>query len=179
MLSPDIFSNSMSNLSNANRHLVQSRPHTNPNIPSRVESVWDIETTRYVERLSADCRKDAEHYALKGKYYRRASNCIQLSMIILGGVTTFINGSDFITEYNRKIISSVFSCVSSILGSIYVIFSFSKKSIVNNNIGTGMKTLHNEIEKELLKPRIQKGDPYELIDFSEETREKLLKQKLK
>jgi hypothetical protein len=50
---------------------------------------------------------------------------------------------------------------------------------VNNNIGTGMKTLHNEIEKELLKPRIQKGDPYELIDFSEETREKLLKQKLK
>ena len=100
-------------------------------------------------------------------------------MIILGGVTTFINGSEFITDVNRKIVSSVFSCVSSILGSIYVIFSFSHKSIVNSNIGTGMQALHKEIEKELIKPKVHKGDPYELIDFSEETREKLLKQKLK
>lgn len=176
MLTPDVFTNS--NTASGNRNL-QQRPRTNPNIPTRIESVWDIETTRYVERISADCKQDADHYIEKAKYYRRASNCIQLSMIILGGVTTFINGSEFITDVNRKIISSVFSCVSSILGSVYVIFSFSKKSIVNSNIGTGMKNLHNEIEKELLKPKLQKSDPYELIDFSEETREKLLKQKLK
>ena len=147
-----------------------NRPKSNPvNFSHKYDNnqnPWNIENTRKIEHISEDALNESKKYTRKTKIYKRSSNCIQLSMIILGAI-------EYIPDSNRKIISGVFSCLSSILGSIYVIFRISKKAIENEEIAAGFESLHAGIKAELTEPVPNRKPPSEIIEFSNDVFQKL------
>ena len=138
-----------------------------------VSSEW--KAVREIATLAKECGElSAEHREL-GEYYAKCSRAVQISIILLSGTGTLVNGLPLIGDITKQVVSSCCSAATGILSSIYVLLGLSKKSIKHDDVATGFKSLEKSLRFELLKPYHQQSDPLELIEFCETTKEKLLK----
>ena len=138
-----------------------------------LSSEW--KAMREIATLAKECGElSAEHRELS-EYYAKCSRAIQISVIVLSGTGTLVNGLPIVGDVGKQVVSSCCSAITGVLSGIYVLLGLSKKSIKHDDVATGFKSLEKSLRLELLKPHHQQSDPLELIEFCETTKEKLLK----
>jgi hypothetical protein len=138
-----------------------------------VSSEW--KAVREIATLAKECGELSVKHRELGEYYAKCSRAIQISIILLSGTGTLVNGLPLVGGITKQVVSSCCSATTGILSSIYVLLGLSKKSIKHDDVATGFKSLEKSLRFELLKPYHQQSDPLELIEFCETTKEKLLK----
>ncbi len=135
----------------------------------------DWKAVRELATLAKECGELSSEHRELSKYYAKLSRAIQITIIVLSGTGTLVNGLPVVGDITKQIISSCCSATTGVLSSVYVLLGLSKKSIKHDDVATGLKSLEKSLRLELLKPHHQQTDPLELIEFCETTKEKLLK----
>jgi len=147
------------------------------NIPQQGDqdpSLWNSNIEDEIAQIAECCRGEADQSKSVGETYLKYSKYLQVSLIILGSTSVYISASQIPTEIKESI-NVVLGASTTIVSSIYTMFSFSKKGAIYKDVGQGLDNLSRILRCEILKPIVSRQSVNELILFAQMTRDKLLK----
>ena len=162
--------------SNKNDFVIQvSDEHNDLNIPSQDSSIiWNKEIEEEIMNIAQCCKDEAYNAKSQGDTFLKYSKYLQLSLIILGSTSVYISASP-IESNIKEPINVVLGAFTTIISSVYTMFSFSKKGLVYKEVGQSLDNLARILRCEILKPIDTRQSVNELILFSQMSRDKYLK----
>jgi len=162
--------------SNKNDIVIQvSDEHNDLNIPSQDSSIiWNKEIEEEIMNIAQCCKDEAYNAKSQGDTFLKYSKYLQLSLIILGSTSVYISASP-IESNIKEPINVVLGAFTTIISSVYTMFSFSKKGLVYKEVGQSLDNLARILRCEILKPIDTRQSVNELILFSQMSRDKYLK----
>ena len=135
---------------------------------------WNKDLENEIIKISNYCKKESSHSFQKGKSYINYGKYIQILIIILGACSVYIGASSAPLEVKDPI-NIVLGATTSIVSSIYSMFSFSKKGNLFKDVSFGLDNLSRTLRCELFKPKRTRQPVMEFIMFAQVSRDKLLK----
>jgi len=135
---------------------------------------WNKNIEEEILNIAQCCKDEALNSKSQGELYLRYSKYLQLSLIILGSTSVYISASPIASSVKEPI-NVVLGAFTTIISSVYTMFSFSKKGLIYKEVGQSLDNLARILRCEILKPIDARQSVNELILFSQMSRDKYLK----
>lgn len=143
-------------------------------IMRRKENMWTPQLEEQIKKFAAACDKEAKMCKNKARRHFVIGRCMQITLIILGSISIYSTAAGLADEIRNAM--SFFSGFSTtVISSVYTLFGFTKKATIEFETSLGLYSLAMMINCELLKPARIRKSPFELMYFSNMSRDKLIK----
>jgi hypothetical protein len=138
----------------------------------------DIQWTESIEievkKFAEICRTESENTKWKAKKHYYTGRFIQIFLIILGSLSVYSSASSLNVDTKNSI--NIFTGFSTtVLSSIYTIFGFTKKATLEFEASLSLDNISKMLSYEILKPPHQRKSPFDIIYFSNMSRDKIVK----
>lgn len=138
----------------------------------------DVQWTETIEveikKFADICKKESEATKWKAKKHYYAGRIIQICLIILGSLSVYSSASSINADTKNAI--NIFTGFSTtVISSVYTMFGFTKKATIEFEASMGLDNISKMLLYELLKPSHQRKSPFDIIYFSNMSRDKIIK----
>jgi len=170
----DIQENESPDINSIKRNSDDNDPSPLTYIKDENDIQWTEKIEEEIKKFSDICKKECDNTRFKSKRHYLFGRVIQISLIILGSLSVYSSASSI--EIETKNIINIFTGFSTtVISSIYTIFGFTKKATIEFEASLGLDNISKMLKYELLKPIHQRKSPFDLIYFSNMTRDKIIK----
>lgn len=138
------------------------------------EVQWTETIEVEVKKFADICKKESEATKWKAKKHYYAGRIIQICLIILGSLSVYSSASSINADTKNAI--NIFTGFSTtVISSVYTMFGFTKKATIEFEASMGLDNISKMLLYELLKPSHQRKSPFDIIYFSNMSRDKIIK----
>lgn len=170
----DTQDNESPNINNSIRNSEHNDPSPLTYIKDENEIQWTEKIEEEIKKFSDICKIECDNTRFKAKRHYLFGRVIQITLIILGSLSVYSSASSI--EIETKNIINIFTGFSTtVISSIYTIFGFTKKATIEFEASLGLDNISKMLKYELLKPIHQRKSPFDLIYFSNMSRDKIVK----
>lgn len=135
---------------------------------------WNESIEIEIKKFAEICKIESENTKWKAKKHYYTGRAIQIFLIILGSLSVYSSASSIDTDTKDAI--NIFTGFSTtVMSSIYTIFGFTKKATLEFEASLGLDNISKMLSYELLKPTHQRKSPFDIIYFSNMSRDKIVK----
>jgi len=138
------------------------------------EVQWTETIEVEIKKFADICKKESEATKWKAKKHYYAGRIIQICLIILGSLSVYSSASSINADTKNAI--NIFTGFSTtVISSVYTMFGFTKKATIEFEASMGLDNISKMLLYELLKPSHQRKSPFDIIYFSNMSRDKIIK----